>query len=540
MGSPWSGRRTAASPLQTSQRAARKGTGERTLWDRLAAIRDGERPTVRAAFATLFGVLVGHSLLETARDALFLTELPARRLPWIYLAIALLTVLLTSKRGGRLLAGRSPRALSSWLVCAAAVTLGLSAALGITSRPWIFYALYIWAGLTTTLLVVRLWSLLGDRFDESQARRLFGPIGAGAILGAVVGSGLARLMVEVVDARALPIAAAAAFACAAVGSLQLRQAEPSSQSAGGRARSPAEEVTEHALGNERAIRVVLLVLVSTVALTLVDYAFKSTAVELVARERLDVFFANVYLALNLIALVLQILLVGPILRRSGPVQALAVLPILLCLGSTALLLGGGLAVAMLIKVAQGVLHHSLHRTAVEVLLVPISDEKRLGAMASVEAFGQRGGQALAAVLILATETVGADPSTRGVTLLVLSLFWIGLVADLRLNRTPEPVRLPSSRPFASAGARESRYARHDPRRVRGAFASVPWAARTPCEPGTAGPPPDRTRGSPTPPAHPPTRARTARRGADRGAAPSVPRRSRPGPRRSRSRRHPRG
>ena len=46
----------------------------------------------RAAFMTLFGLMAGHALLETARDALFLTNVPAERLPWVYLLIALLAV----------------------------------------------------------------------------------------------------------------------------------------------------------------------------------------------------------------------------------------------------------------------------------------------------------------------------------------------------------------------------------------------------------------------------------------------------------------
>ena len=37
---------------------------------------------------TLFALIASHSILETARDALFLAKVPVTRLPWVFLAIA--------------------------------------------------------------------------------------------------------------------------------------------------------------------------------------------------------------------------------------------------------------------------------------------------------------------------------------------------------------------------------------------------------------------------------------------------------------------
>ena len=54
----------------------------------LGRVRPDERSDVLAAFLTLLAFMAGHALLETARDALFLASLPARRLPWVYLAAA--------------------------------------------------------------------------------------------------------------------------------------------------------------------------------------------------------------------------------------------------------------------------------------------------------------------------------------------------------------------------------------------------------------------------------------------------------------------
>jgi len=54
----------------------------------LGEVRPEERRGATAAFVTLLGILAGHTLLETARDALFLARIPPTRLPFMYIAIA--------------------------------------------------------------------------------------------------------------------------------------------------------------------------------------------------------------------------------------------------------------------------------------------------------------------------------------------------------------------------------------------------------------------------------------------------------------------
>lgn len=58
-------------------------------------VRPGKRGALFAAMGALAMATAGHTLLETARDALFLAKLPASTLPWMYLAIAALWLLLT-------------------------------------------------------------------------------------------------------------------------------------------------------------------------------------------------------------------------------------------------------------------------------------------------------------------------------------------------------------------------------------------------------------------------------------------------------------
>jgi len=64
-------------------------------------IRPGERRETAGAFLTLFGMMAGHSVLETARDSLFLSHIPPARLPWVYLGMALVLLLRPAGLFGR-------------------------------------------------------------------------------------------------------------------------------------------------------------------------------------------------------------------------------------------------------------------------------------------------------------------------------------------------------------------------------------------------------------------------------------------------------
>src|SRR5258706_14008874 len=104
---------------------------------RLLDVRPEERRPTAIAFLVLFGILAAHTILETARDALFLARLPPSQLPWMYLAMGAIAVSLSNWSTRTL---RGPRALASLLgVCAAGTLLfwpaGSPLAYG-TLRAW--------------------------------------------------------------------------------------------------------------------------------------------------------------------------------------------------------------------------------------------------------------------------------------------------------------------------------------------------------------------------------------------------------------------
>lgn len=371
-------------------------------------------------------------LLETTRDALFLASIPATRLPIVYIAIAAGALIISQgQKRGRAMRGQCS-ILGGWLMLSALITLGLWAALPHVG-PAGLYALYIWSGVFATLVVIHFWTLVSDHYSISQARRLYPFIGAGSVLGAIVGTAGARLLVEVVEPRHLLLAAAAIILATAMGPVPSLHSECEAQVD----RSPETKSPSLAwVGRElRAspypLRIAALVLISTAALTFGDFLFKSIVREQVAPEDLATFFSTIYLALNIVSLFVQVVLASFLLRRFSVSVIIAILPVLLLGGGALLLAGAAMAGIIMVKGTEGSLRHSLYRTASELLYVPLPERLRAQVKALVDVVSQRGGQALASVTILLLVGLGAPQTVLAGIFVGLCVLWLGLAIGIK-------------------------------------------------------------------------------------------------------------
>lgn len=406
----------------------------------LPDVRPEERRNTFAAFVSLLSLTSGHTLLETARDALFLSKLPTSQLPWMYLCIVVLALGLAQLRRAV-----DKRAIVAVLVVAAGLTAGFwGLTADIAHRRWVLYALYVWSGLFASWVTVQFWTLLGGIHTVTQAKRLYGFIGGGAVLGGVVGAVVARAALSFVAPRTMLLASAALFALTALPVILL-DVKPSIAPVSTTAVFGAKDVTTSTSSmvtgtrllwqNSFARRILGIVLVSTVTVTLVDFLFKARIAAAypdttVLAARLSTFNA----VTNALAVIAQ-LFVGPwIFRRVGVQRALFFFPSLLFGAASGVLVSGGLAGPMLLRGIDGTLRYSVHKTSMELLLVPIPDGTRERIKPIVELFGTRGGQAIASLAILALVALGvANAKILGALALVLVVVWIALVVTIRTH-----------------------------------------------------------------------------------------------------------
>lgn len=398
----------------------------------LKSINPDERFTVGLSFVTLTLIMTSHATMETARDALFLSSIPAANLPWVYLGIAGVALVINwleryiPHHGLHWLLG-------AWLVLSIVVTSGFWYFLDSMGDAGL-YALYIWSGTMASVVLVHFWSLMSSVMTVTDAKRVFSVIGAGAGLGAILGSGLAGLATLVVRPVDLLLLAIATLAFALVGPFILGR---ETSAAPEQERSKSAPSTEKSSSDSRGLvellndsyisRIAGLVVIGAVTVTFVDIVFKAAAAKHIDADDLARFFAITYFALNVVSLIVQVYFVTPLVRRLSVSGALTILPSILVVTSAVGLVGGGLFPAVGMKAGDGVLRHSLNRTATELLYVPMKRRVREQVKAVIDVMGQRGGQAIASLVILGGVALDASYVYFVAAIGVLSVGW-GVVA----------------------------------------------------------------------------------------------------------------
>ncbi len=354
----------------------------------LLGIRPEDRRVATFAFLTLLGLMTAHSLLETARDTLFLSHLPARDLPLAYVAIAVIAFLIAAV--SRRFEGAVPRriALSIALVLGGAITASFG--FWVTSESMVaLISLYVWTGVLATIVVVQFWLLVAHALDFGQAKRTFAIIGAGGLVGAVLGSATAGGLLMMVAPSSLLFVSGSIFAVTAVlpQFLTMRRAAP-----GAKPKKIHDARPSFTLLREEPYlrRMLWVALLSSMLFTGVDFVFKAQASVDLAPDQLGPFFARFYAVSSVLALLVQVFAAPRLLRVLGVNGSLLVLPSLLLVSSAGFVLTGGLGAALLMRGTDGTLRHSLHRTGTEILSVPLLPAVRERFKGFVEAVGQRG------------------------------------------------------------------------------------------------------------------------------------------------------
>lgn len=393
-------------------------------------------PSRRVALsAVLLGLILGaHTALETARDAMFLIELPVTWLPLAYASVAaaaLATTALVERIRVRFARRRSLMVLSAILAVVAPVNGVFWWGLARTSTAGLF-ALYVWPGVAATTLLVPFWLWVHQSVGLAAGRRVYAFIGGGGLVGAVGGGLLATVLSETIAARDLLLVSGGVYLVAAMVALgaSLRRVSPSPGASPPTSRAEAK-LSETSPGFFPALggygRLVLALFVAvTVAATSADFVFKETIVGWASGAELTKTLGLFYAVSNGLALLVQTLVLPILLHRSSVMMSLAVLPVTLAAGGGAALLQPLVGAAMLRL--DGALRHSAFSTASEFLYLPLSEARRQRLKSLVETVGKRGGQAFTSavllILLYAAPALSSIAVTLSASLVALAILYL--------------------------------------------------------------------------------------------------------------------
>ncbi|HET9312280.1 MAG TPA: HEAT repeat domain-containing protein, partial [Actinomycetota bacterium] len=153
---------------------------------RLLGLRPGEAGPVGLAVAMSFVVSAGLMIGQSGIEALFFARYGVEKLPVMYLVLGG-TMFLTTIGFGVLLS-RFGRGRACLVVPVAIAVLAAAGRVGLAADlAWITQALWLLQGAGYFLLGLAVWGLAGIVTDTRQAKRFFPLIGAGGVLGYVIG-----------------------------------------------------------------------------------------------------------------------------------------------------------------------------------------------------------------------------------------------------------------------------------------------------------------------------------------------------------------
>ena len=163
-------------------------------------VRVGEWRPALLLFLCFFLLVAFQYSTKSVRQSSYVRGLGAANLPWVYLAVAI-----GSYPFLRLYSRYADRLQRHHLIAA---TCGLISASMVLfwwlfqfEWPWVPFVLYVWISIAYVMNISQFWSFSSHIFDPRQAKRLFGFIGAGGLLGGVAGGQLAGLVSDLVETR---------------------------------------------------------------------------------------------------------------------------------------------------------------------------------------------------------------------------------------------------------------------------------------------------------------------------------------------------
>ena len=423
-------------------------------------VRPTEVRTVTLSFLGAFLVMAFLVLARSLREALYLTAFDVKTLPYITGTIAVLSIPTVAIFSGTLTRYSPKKVLVALLAILASGLMALWAMAALRAFPGdvrnaAIVAFYLWTAIGTLLLTSGFWVVTSELFAVRGAKRLFGLIGAGGTAGAMVMGSLliwlARrftaaelqfwlvglLLLFIVVLRFLP---------------KLQVATASGQEKYSIAQSAS------AAWNSPHLRTIgMIIFVVGIATTLLDYQFKALAqTTLDTPESMTSFFGAFYGWTGAIALLIQLAVVARFLGWAGVGWTLAILPLVLLLGSIGILIIPSLLLVTGLRGADATLRKSLYRSAIEVLYVPVPSMLRRKTKTFIDSVLDSLGEGIGAAMIFLIVTY-LGISFRYLSLLIIGLSIVLLYLSRRMGlqyfRTvTEQLQLSHSDPDAAAAA----------------------------------------------------------------------------------------
>jgi len=415
------------------------------LGGRLRALLPATAAERRAAlwsFAYFFALLAAYYVLRPLRDQMAIAG-GVQRLPWLFTA-TFATLLVAQPVYGALVA-RLPRQRFIAIVYhffalnLAAFWLLLTLDVETIAVARVFF---VWVSVFSLFAVAVFWSFMADLFDSEQGKRLFGFIGAGGTIGALLGPAITIVLAEPLGPRNLLLVALVLLELAVFCVHRLERAATSG------APRPAAAAHDAVVGGGAFAAIPEIVrspyllglaawscLLSFGATVLYFAQANVVAAEVHGAAAQTRIFASVDLAVGVLTLATQVFATGRFLARFGVGVASAVLPAVFVVGFAALgfaALGSAptLAVVVAFQVAQRWANFAIANPARQVFFTVVGREEKYKAKSFIDVVVYRGSDALWGWLYESVHAIGLKLGAIALVAIPVVAAWLALSTSL--------------------------------------------------------------------------------------------------------------
>jgi ATP/ADP translocase len=345
---------------------------------------------------------VAFIIAKTGRDALFfqgsrgLLQLP---LVYINIGAASLPLALLFVKTMKIWGARPARL---GILLLAAILMAAAAPFLQPGDNTLLLAIFMFIPAIFGLLFASLWLLASDLFEKTEkkeAARAFSKIGAGTLAGGMLGGLVSKALAPYLDAKWLVLLGAVIVLGVITLVRYIHRRFPTTIMP--RKDDKTKPGFLSPLTSNYALTLLFISMTGALAGLLIDFQFYAAAATANMGSKGNTnFFANFYILLNFSSLVLQLFATPKIQDKVGLRGGLMVLPIALIGGATFATAAATALSRSVLRVTEGGLRSSVHRSIWEQAFIPVDSNERSAVKLVVDGVAARIAEALGALAIL--------------------------------------------------------------------------------------------------------------------------------------------
>ncbi len=342
-------------------------------------IREGEFRISFLMQLYVFLIITSLLIIKPTVNSLFLSELGVESLPIAFLWVAIIAYFSSYFYTKALTKFSLQKVIKTTLLITIVLLTALTVLLKLNLiNAWMLYFFYVWVAIHAVLSASQFWVLANLVFNPREAKRLFGFIGSGAILGGIFGGYLTSILAPIIGNDDLFfLAIGILILCIPVLQViwRLRVEKLNLFKLQNRRGSEADKPLWLIRNSKHLTYLAAILGVSVLVAKLVDYQFSDFAsAAILDPDELTAFFAFWFSTFNLLSLAIQLFVTHRVVGVWGVGFSMLLLPLGILAGCLVFLVFPELAVIIFIKAVDGSLKQSVNKSAMELLALPLPFE----------------------------------------------------------------------------------------------------------------------------------------------------------------------